>query len=322
MEQELSGQLEALAKQTKRLTERRADLDQRTEELEKEYTQRLERETGTLRDELAAKERAYEKRIALVQQQLEQTQAGASDVQGREAALRSQLDAAGEKIAAGQKELTRLSAELEEVNRDRARRGNLLKEQVRRYEQDLAEWQRKLDATTAQGSQAAGAASTEVSTIKQALAEARAELEQTRGRLAEAEAQKAAWEEKAGASDGKSRAGYGTQGADRDAREAADRSGRADLHGPGCNAASFGRRDARQERHGERTDRTAPPARGAGGREEVMAVHPPHPPFNAARIAGRRFGGRGGACPAGAGGASRKTPSAGADPPRAQASVA
>ena len=199
MEQELSSQLEALAKQTKRLTERRADLDQRTEELEKEFTQRIERETNTLRDELAAKERSYEKRITAVQQQLEQTQAGATDVQGREAALRAQLDAAAEKITAGQKELTRLAAELDEANRDRAAQGNLLKEQVKRYEQDLAEWQRKIDAATAQGSQAAGAASTELTTIKQALAEARAELEQTRVRLTSAEAQKRAWEEKAGA---------------------------------------------------------------------------------------------------------------------------
>ena len=185
MEAELTGQLDMLAKQTKRVTERRADLETRTSELEKEFETRLARETESLRDELARTQKTYEQRAALLQQQVDQNSAGAAEWTAKETQLQSDLATAGQQLAAAREELVKITTALSDATRAKDEQAQHLAQQIASHEQEAAEWQKQLEAATAPS--AAAAQTPDPAVLEQARA-LQSELDQTRARLAQAEA--------------------------------------------------------------------------------------------------------------------------------------
>jgi chromosome segregation ATPase len=190
MEAELTTQLDMLAKQTKRLTERRAELEARALEQEKEFETRLARETETLRDELARTHQTYEQRAALLQQQIDRNQTGTSAWAAKEAQLEKDLAAAAQQLTKAREELAQLTTALTDATREKAETAQRFAEEIARHEQETIAWQRELQSAR-EAAQAAAASNQSVS-ADQVL---QAELEQTRSKLEAAESRQQALEQ-------------------------------------------------------------------------------------------------------------------------------
>jgi|GEM_PF-3608695 len=107
-EAEHAEQLEMLAKQTKRLTERRAELEAHANELTKQIDEKVAAATAAVKAELARQAQDFEKRIAALQGELTAARETASTTSGNESALKAELAAAQARItqlAALEKEL-------------------------------------------------------------------------------------------------------------------------------------------------------------------------------------------------------------------------
>jgi chromosome segregation ATPase len=185
MEGELAEQFEAIARQTKRLTDRRADLDARSAEVEKEVETRVGRATELLQKELLEAKDVFERRVLMLQEQLEKSEAASAAWRSRESELEKAV-AQGRRESEGLKQqLERVGQELDEASRGRTEQGQILAEQLMRFERESADWKRRLDLAVADAADNEG--------LKEAIAaadSARAEVETLRARLDEMTAAK------------------------------------------------------------------------------------------------------------------------------------
>jgi len=185
VEGELAEQFEAVAKQTRRLTDRRADLEARTAEAEREIENRVARATDGLKGQLEQARKTYEERVRILQEQMERTEAEAGAWRARESELEDQVSSARREALGLKEELARVGEELNEASRGRTQQAEMLAEQLMRFEQESADWQRKLARTVAEAG--------DNEELKRALAAvdgARAEVERLSGRLEEVSAGK------------------------------------------------------------------------------------------------------------------------------------
>ncbi len=232
-----------LAKQTKRLTERCADLETRSTELEKEYDDRLMRETAIPpRRARPRPARRTSSGATFLQQQIDQN-ATPADWTERDAALRAEIDAAGEQLAAAKVELVRINAELAEANRAAPQQAQVLTDQIARYETVAAAWQELLNESLSQKASEETAQS-----HAQTIATITAELEQTRAKLQEAETQRKALQQQNAATGTLSaRTSRGPRKTSPNVRTAARRPRRTTFPGPGYSPPADGRIPARQK---------------------------------------------------------------------------
>jgi hypothetical protein len=179
---ELADQFEAVAKQTKRLTERRADLEARSAEVEKEIETRIRRATEDLSTELAAAKTKYEQRVKALETQVQAAEKGSEQWRVRETELEGKLALAASEAAKLQTELKKVGAELDEASCGRLEQAEILAEQVMRFEKESADWQRKLERAVAEAPRGDNEGLKEAAAAAEA---ARAEVERLTARLEE-----------------------------------------------------------------------------------------------------------------------------------------
>ncbi len=195
-EVEHAEQLELLAKQTRRLSERRGELEAATTDLQKEIEQRVARASEAMKEELARAQHTYEQKISTLRRQLEEQEVSGSLWRLKEEEMRKHLSEAEWQAKMARDELSKLHNEMQGMSQARTELENQLSEQLRRFDRDAAEWQRKLELATAEKSvlqdQAAiaalAAARSEIDSLQQQITEvasARTELDR---RLSERDA--------------------------------------------------------------------------------------------------------------------------------------
>ena len=145
-EREHAEQLETLAKQTKRLSERRAEVDATEGDLEKALGNRIHQATEGLKEELNRSKQAQQERLAQIEQKLQQAESAAKSAQAKESQFQQELAAAGTQLGKLKEELRAASGSLERVSAERSSLSQQLAQQIEAATQEAAKWQQAIEA--------------------------------------------------------------------------------------------------------------------------------------------------------------------------------
>jgi len=186
VEGEHAEQLETLAKQTKRLSERRAELETAEADLEKALATRIAAATQSLKDQLTQAQAAHQEKVRALEQSLAQADTLARSWQGREANFQRDLGEAVGQLNRLREELKGAMGSVERVSTERAALAQQLAAQVEASRHEAAKWQQMIQDASSQS-----AGSGEALSESKARAEAaQKELDATKQKLAQLQSAK------------------------------------------------------------------------------------------------------------------------------------
>ncbi|HVT81800.1 MAG TPA: hypothetical protein VHM90_14235 [Phycisphaerae bacterium] len=155
-ENEQAEQLEALGKQTKRISERRAEIEAAEANLEETLAGRIAESTEALKQELAAARSGQNDRISQLESQIRQAesaaQAAAQSWKAREGEFQQDIAAAQGQLGKLKQELQQASASLEKVAAERTAAAAQLEKQIEQGKAEAAKWQQAIDEARKQSS--------------------------------------------------------------------------------------------------------------------------------------------------------------------------
>lgn len=180
LDQEHADQLESLARQTKRLSERRAEIEAAERDIDKALEERIAKATGSLQGELAAARTAYEQKIATLEAQISASEASSAELRKADERLTEELAETSRQLAAVREELHQAGIVLAHAKEENVALARDLSAQLDAARQEAARWQAAVESARAEST--TGDEQTRQS--RAAAEQARAELEAVRGQLA------------------------------------------------------------------------------------------------------------------------------------------
>jgi chromosome segregation ATPase len=149
-ERDQAEQLDALAKQTKRLMERRQEVEAAEGNVNGALQERIAQATQALEAELQKARGGNDQRVAELEARLSQADRAAQEFKQRETQFQNDLAAAQKQLAAIKDELRGAGSTLEGLQRENSQLGDKLAEQIRLSREEAAQWQQRLDEVRAQ----------------------------------------------------------------------------------------------------------------------------------------------------------------------------
>jgi chromosome segregation ATPase len=143
-EQEQAEQLDTLSKQTKRITERRTQVEEAEANLEHALAERIATATQSLRDELAKFQNGQSGRVTELEKQLAATEASARTLEQKEKSLEQELTATRAQIEKLNEELRNAAATADKISAERSTLANQLAEQMEQYKRESKKWEKSL----------------------------------------------------------------------------------------------------------------------------------------------------------------------------------
>ncbi len=181
LDQEHAEQHEALAKQTKRLQERRNEIEAAERNLDKALEERIAKATQAMQDELAGARQGYEQRAAQLEQRAAQSESAAQAVRASEENLRRELGNVQNQLNAVREDLTAAGAAAVRLKEENAALTSDLAAHVEEAKRAADQWQAQLDAVKSQGASGEQA----LQQANESAAEARKDIEKLKGKILE-----------------------------------------------------------------------------------------------------------------------------------------